>query len=225
MEITCTRCHQALTADGCYCAVCGLPQLVYTADEPGSPAQAERWTEAVRDASSIEWKSALRASMLLAVPAALLSFGMLPIGLVGFFWMAAASAWAVSLYVRRQRPAWITMGAGARIGLVTGLMAGWLGFIGIAAILISMRFLFHQAQGWDDMWLGLVNQSVSQQLDAGRSDAQVVAAVRSLLLSPQGRAGSIFGGIVFIEATLLAFAAAGGALGARLTARSRRPEV
>src|ERR1700733_3888890 len=128
MEITCHRCHQTVQVEDCFCPACGLPQLVYTADPASGQAQAERWTEAARDASMVEWKPAMRFALLLAVPAGLLSSGLSPLGLFGLFWMAAAAAWAVVLYVRGQGPAWITIGAGARIGLVTGLLAAWLAF-------------------------------------------------------------------------------------------------
>ena len=76
----------------------------------------------------VDWKPAMRSALLLAVPAGLLSSGLSPVGFFGLFWMAAASAWAVALYVRGQAPAWVTIGAGARIGLVTGLLAAWLAF-------------------------------------------------------------------------------------------------
>src|SRR5579864_1994948 len=121
MESTCNRCHQPVDPESCYCAACGLPQLVYTTEGNSGPTQQERLTEAVSDASSIRWKPALRAAMLVAVPAGLLSSGLSPVGTLGLFWMSAAAAWAVMIYVRGQRPAWITMGAGARIGFVTGL--------------------------------------------------------------------------------------------------------
>lgn len=225
MEITCTRCHQAVADENCFCPNCGLPQLVYTAEESSDPAHAERWNEAVRDASSVEWRPALRAAMLLAVPAGLLSCGLSPVGLLGLFWMAAAAAWAVTLYVRRQRPAWITIGAGARIGLVTGLLAGWLAFLTTGVTLYSMRFFFHQGQMLDEVWKGMVDQSMHQQFQAVSADAQASSAVRALLLTPEGRAGSMLAGLAFLELALLGFAAAGGALSARLLARTRRPEV
>jgi hypothetical protein len=48
---------------------------------------------------------------------------------------------------------------------------------------------------------------------------------KAWLLSPEGRAGSMLGFILFLVAALVLFAVGGGALGARLLARSRRPEV
>src|ERR1700759_383658 len=112
MEITCNRCHQPVLADNCFCPTCGLPQLVYTAESAEGQNTADRWTEAARDASMVDWKPAMRWALIVALPAGLLSSGLSPVGFFGLFWMTAAAAWAVVLYVRSQRPAWITTGAG-----------------------------------------------------------------------------------------------------------------
>ena len=76
MEMTCNRCHQTVQTDTCYCPACGLPQLLYTADTSAGPVQPERWNEAVRDAGSVEWKPALKAALMLAIPAGLLANGL-----------------------------------------------------------------------------------------------------------------------------------------------------
>jgi hypothetical protein len=68
---------------------------------------------------------------------------------------------------------------------------------------------------------------MAQQWQSMSPDAQTAATLKSFaawLLSPEGRAGSVLGGMLLLEVALLVFAAAGGAIGARLTARSRRPE-
>ncbi len=225
MEVTCNRCHQVIPPGSSYCTNCGLPQLVYANDEGAGPSQPERLSEPVRDASSVEWKPALRAAMVVAIPAGLMSCGLSPVGLLGLFWMVVAAAWAVSIYVRKQQPAWITIGAGARIGLVTGLIAGWVAFIATGAALFAMRVFLHQGQAFDEMWRGMVNQSVDQQVQAMAADAQTLAAFKALMLSPEGRAGILLCGMVFLELALLAFAVLGGVLGSRLMARSRRPQV
>lgn len=227
MEAACNRCHQSVPPESCYCPACGLPQLVFSNDDGSGVTQADRWTEAVRDASSVEWRLALRSAMLLAVPAGLLSSGQSPVALLSLFWMAAAAAWAVTLYVRRQQSAWITIGAGARIGLVTGLLAGWFAFAFSAASLFLMRFLFAQGKSFDEPWQALVAQ-MSEQWQSMSRDPQTSATLKAFavwLLSPEGRAGSVLGGLLLLEAALLVFAAAGGAIGARLTARARRPEA
>ena len=225
MEILCNRCHQAIQAEDCYCPACGLPQLVYTADGTPGQAQPERWNEAVQDASIVNWKPALRAALMLAVPAGLLCSMLSPVGIFGLIWMAVAAAWAVVLYVRGQRPAWITVGAGARIGLVTGVLGAWTAAATTGITLFTMRFFFHQSKVFDDFWQNLVSQQMAQQWASTGVDAPTILFAKTWLLSPEGRAGSMLGAILFLVAALLLFAVAGGALGARIMARARRPEV
>jgi len=233
MEITCHRCHQSVQAENTFCPTCGLPQLVYAPDSAEGQAQAERWTEAARDASMVDWKPAMRAALLLAIPAGLLSSGLSPVGFFGLFWMAAAAAWAVVLYVRGQRPAWITTGAGARIGLVTGLLAAWLAFAISGGALFVQRYALHQSSQIDSDWKSRVDasQQMTQQWTSGlepsdAADAQNLRKqVQAWMLSPNGHAGIETFSLAFNAVFLLFFAAAGGALGARLLARSRRTQT
>ncbi len=151
MEITCSRCHQTVQTDDCYCPACGLPQLLYTA-EGGRTGPPERWSEAVRDASEVAWKPALRAALMLAVPAGLLCSLFSPVNIFCLLWMSAAATWTVVLYMRSQRPAWITIGAGARIGLVTGLLGAWVAAAATGVTLFAMRFMLHQGKEFDETW-------------------------------------------------------------------------
>lgn len=233
MEITCNRCHQPVEPDICFCPSCGLPQLVYEGEQATGETQPERWNGAVHDASMVEWKPALRAALLLAAPAGVLSSGVSPLGFFGLVWMAAAAAWAVAIYMRSQRPAWITLGAGMRIGLVTGILAGWLAFSISGGTLFVERFFFHQASHIDAEWKNRVQSS--QQLTqewtasmAGPDAAQAEAArnqVYAFMLSPEGHAGIEAFGFAANSLMLLFFAAGGGALGSRLMARTRKPEI
>jgi len=224
MELTCSRCHQTVQAGDCYCPVCGLPQLVYTADGSAGQGSPERWNEAVRDASSVEWKAALRTALLLAIPAGMLCAIPSPVGILGLPLMAVTAAWVVALYTRSQKPRWITIGAGARIGLVTGLLGSWAAAIMTGSILYAMRYWFHQGKIIDSFWENLVNQQMSQQWSSMGTDPQTVAMAKALMLSPEGRAGWILCVVAFLMVSLLLFAVAGGALSARLFARFRRPE-
>jgi hypothetical protein len=233
MENTCTRCHESVLADNRYCSACGLPQLVYSAEAVPGQAQPAGGNEAVRDASTVDWKLALRAALMLAVPAGLLSSGLSPVGFFGLFWMAAAAAWAVVLYVRSQRPAWITIGAGARIGLVTGLLAGWLAFGVSGGALFVERFVLHESSRIDAEWKTRVDlsQQMTQQWTAGMgptdgAQAQTAQAqIKAFMLSPEGHAGIEAFGFASNSVFLLFFAIAGGSLGARWLARTRQPEV
>jgi hypothetical protein len=233
MEITCKRCHQPVLVENCFCPTCGLPQLVYAPEAANGQVPAERWAEAARDASMVDWRPAMRAALMLAVPAGLLSSGLSPVGFFGLFWMAAAAAWAVALYVRGQAPAWVTTGAGARIGLVTGLLAAWLAFTISGGVLFVERFVLHQSGQVDSEWKNRVE--LSQQMtqnwatELEPSDAAEALALRSQvqawMLSPWGHAGIEVFSLTFNSVFLLFFAAGGGALGARLLVRTRRPQV
>jgi len=233
MEATCNRCHQTVPAESCYCSFCGLPQLVYATEAPAGQPAPEPWTGAARDASEVDWKLALRAALMVAVPAGLLSSGLSPLGLLGLLWMAGAAAWAVVLYLRTQRPAWITVGAGARIGLVTGILAGWLAFGFTGGALLVERFALHQSSQIDAEWKTRVDfgQQMSEQLMAGMAQADVAQAkaaraqFQAWMLSPEGHAGMETFRFAFDAFFLTLFAIAGGALGARLQARTRRPEA
>jgi hypothetical protein len=229
MEITCTRCHQTILAENTYCPACGLPQLVFSAEGGTATSVAERLTEPVRDASSVDWKMALRVVLMLAIPAGILSSVASPFGLFGVFWMAAAASLAVIVYLRRQRLAWITLGAGSRIGVVTGLLGGWVTFGISGSSLYLQRFVFHQADQIDGEWktavLGSLSQHQASMAQMTTPDLAQVAKWSAWLLSPGGRAGFMAMGLAFYAVFLLFFAVAGGALGARIMARTRRPQV
>jgi len=129
------------------------------------------------------------------------------------------------LYVRSQRPAWITFGAGARIGLVTGLLGSWTAAATMSAMLFAMRFFFHQGKTFDDFWQIQVSEKAIQQWTAAGMDAQTILVAKSMLNAPEGRAGLTLSAITMLAFLLIAFATAGGALGARLMARKRQSEL
>jgi hypothetical protein len=228
MEITCTRCHQAIEEGSTYCAMCGLPQLVYQADAGAGVAQPEQRMEPVRDAASIAWKPAMSVSAKLAIPAgAIFAISIVnESSFLGFlFLMAAASAWVVAIYTRNQKPAWITIGAGARIGLVTGILSAWTATAVSGLLLFGSRYWFGYGKAIDDFWTSLVKGPMLTQWNASGADPQIVAQLMALMLSPEGRAGFSLAAIIFMAASLLLFAIAGGALGARFLARPRQPEI
>jgi hypothetical protein len=233
MEITCHRCHQTVEAENCYCPACGLPQLQYTADGAAGQPQSEQEDGQERDAGCVNWKPALRAALLLAVPAGILSSERSPVSGLGLLWMSAAAAWTVALYVRRQQPAWITLGVGARIGMVTGLLGGWLAFGVSGGALFVERYLLHQSSRIDAEWKIAVdfNQQMVQQAASGMSQADaaqwqaICAPILAFMLKPEGHAGWLVFFLVRNSLFLIFFAVVGGALGARLMARSRRPEI
>lgn len=223
MEVTCIRCHQTVQDGSCYCPNCGLPQLVFSAENSGEAGQGERWDDAVRDANTVDWNSALRSTLPLAIPAGILCAMLLPANILGLVLMAATAAWVVALYMRGHRPARITVGAGARIGFVTGVVGSWTAAAISGLSLYAMRFWLHQGSWLDSLWQDFVNRWQAQEASLG-ADAQNVAAIKALILSPEGRAGFILFMIAFLMGTLVLFAIAGGALSARMLTRARRSE-
>jgi len=232
MEITCTRCHQTIEEGNTYCPMCGLPQLVYQVDAVAAAAQPERRLEAVRDAASIAWKPAMGVAARLAIPAGVVfaTFFLYSLanesGFLGLlFLMAAAAAGVVALYMRSQKPAWITIGAGARIGLVTGIISAWTATAICGLLLYGARYWFNYGAPIDSLWTNAVNKLFIDFSVAFGLDAPTAAAMKAMMLTPQGRAEAFLSMTGELAAALLLFAIAGGALGARFVARPRRPEA
>jgi len=223
MELTCSRCHQTVQDGYCYCPNCGLPQLVFSAENSAEAGQSERWGEAVRDANTVDWNSALRSTLPLAIPAGILCSVLSPVSILGLLLMGATAAWVVALYIRSHRPARITVGAGARIGFVTGVVGSWTAAAMSGLSLYAMRFWLHQGSAFDDFWQNVVSLQQAQGIAVG-ADAQNLAAAKALMMSQEGRAGLILFTIAILMGTLVLFAIAGGALGARMLARTHRQE-
>lgn len=165
----------------------------------------------------------MRLALALAIPAGALSLLLARFNVLGLLLMPVAAAWVVALYMRAQHPAWITIGAGARIGLVTGILGSWMAAITGGISLYAMRFWFHQGQAFDSQWLNQINEAIKQQSSPG-VDPQAIATIKAFLLSPEGRATSALCGTGFLVIVMLVFAVAGGALGARFLGRPRRTQ-
>jgi hypothetical protein len=204
-----------------------LPQLVYSSESESAPAGTERWAETGGDPGTIDWKLGLRALAIAAVLAGLMSSEISPFSALGVFWVAGAAAWAVVSYAR-SRPVRITIGAGARIGLVTGLIAGWIALSASGANLFIERAMLHRGNEIEATWKEIVvgnEQKVQQvlvQAGATSDDAQKEAShQRDLLLSPEGHAGFVAATFLISAFFMVLFAAAGGALSARSIGKRR----
>ncbi|MDR3793318.1 MAG: hypothetical protein P4L03_08050 [Terracidiphilus sp.] len=221
METVCHRCHRAVPQDSSFCPFCGLPHLVYETEHTAASGQLERPGDEVCDAGSVNWLPVLRLALALAIPAGILSNFL---GILGPLLMAFSAASVVLLYMRGRRPAWITMGAGARIGMVTGFLGGWSAIATAGIGLFVMRFWLHQGRMFDDFWMSLVGQQVPAQFASAGLDVQAIAAQRASMLTPDGQAGWTIGIFLVLSAVLLFFGTVGGAMGARLAVRARRSQ-
>jgi len=197
--------------------------------EPTSRANGNRsgvGLEGFGSQAGILWRPALHVALTVAVPVGILCFGALPLGLLAIM---GGAAWAVGLYAKRTRPTDLPAGAGARIGLVTGLIASWL-TVSLAGVgLWVSRFVLHDGGDVDSLWAAQA-EKVHQQLLAQPGPPtpeaiQTAQWLQGLMLSADGRAGLSLLMMIFLAATLILLAVAGGALGARLASRPRGPGV
>jgi len=223
MEVTCSRCQQTIQSGDCYCPGCGLPQLVYTTEGAATQTQPEPWSGPPPNANQVQWKPAIRSALALAVPAGLFCSLLSPVGILGLLLMACTGGWVVALYLRSQRARLITLGAGARIGLVSGVVGSWTSAAVTGAALFAMRSWLHRGGTIDGFWQS-VTQQMNQQWTTRGVDAQSMSVLNGMLQSPEGRAGWVLGTVAFLMAALLVSAASGGALGAHFLARARRPQ-
>jgi hypothetical protein len=136
--------------------------------------------------------------------------------------------------MRNQKPAWMTLGAGARIGLVTGLLGGWLAFGVSSGTLFVRRFFLHQSTQIDAMYSSFfanrfqqtIEQSLAGMSPSDAAQAQpIFAKMLAVVLSPEGHAGMWTFSIAFTSLFLLLFAVGGGILGTRMQHRIHRPEA
>ena len=96
------------------------------------------------------------------------------------------------------------------------------------------RFVLHQPNQIDGLYKTLfldtfqerAQQSLAGMGAADAAQVQVeLAQIQAWMLSPEGHAGIWAFGFAFNSAFLLFFAVVGGVVGARMLAKTRRPEV
>jgi len=238
MEIHCKRCHQVVPEDACFCPGCGLPQLLLSPDAAISNDTLESGSEAgnepVRFAGEIVWRSAIRAAITVGVPAGLLCSGPSPLQGFALVWMATAASWAIGLYMRKERPAWLPSGAGVRIGLVTGIVASWVAFASNSVYVFAQRFWLHRGGELDSLYNTMIIEPfklMKQQQLASFSPADAAQALGTYnwmqagLQTPEARAWLLSISIFIYSCSLALYAVLGGAVGAWLIRRSKARHI
>lgn len=221
MEQVCHRCGTALNSTDPFCPHCGAPQLLYEAsEEPPSAANTSASQRlSARNLDAIAWRDAILGAAIIAIPAGVLS------SLLGLevLWGLAGGMVLISLY-RRRTGTFPTSKIGWRIGGLLGIFAGVIAaaFGGLA--LIVQRYGFHQGALIDQRARQFVETTTQMyaNLFAG-SNPDVVAALaqsQRFWLSPDGAAAMVLMNAAGATMFLLFFAAAGAALGARLSQRT-----
>jgi hypothetical protein len=171
-----------------------------------------------RSLDIVSWKAAVVSALLVAVPVGLLS----SILDFGALWVIGGGIAAVSLY-RRRVGVLPTNRMGWRIGGLLGVLAAFISTASYSLKLLVQRYVLHS--GELDQQLHSVAQQFADQIN--RSDPQTAAAMAQLShfwLSPDGAAAIVLGTAAVSAFSMILFAAAGGAIGARIAAFGNRPQ-
>jgi ribosomal protein L40E len=222
MEQVCHRCGATLKDLDPFCPHCGAPQLRYEAPDEAAPSvntpPAQRLT--ARNPNVIAWRDAILAAAILAFPAGLLS------SLLGLeaLWVIAGGIATISLY-RRRTGMLPTSRMGWRIGSLFGLFAAVVAAAVDGATLLVQRYALHQGSILDHRYRDLGQQLTDQLTRSNPDAAAVLPGFLHFWLTPDGAAAMVLINTVGLAVTILLFAAAGGALGARLTARTAQPSA
>ena len=218
MEQVCHRCGATLNDSDPFCPQCGAPQLRYEAPDEPAPSSIPLPQRTARNPNVVDWRDAILAALLMALPAGLLS------SLLGLeaLWVIAGGIATISLY-RRRTGTLPSSSMGWRIGTLLGLFAAIVAAIVDGVTLLVQRFALHQGSVLDHRYHDL-GQQLTDQLT--RSNPDAAAALPGFLhfwLTPDGAAAMVLINAAGLALTMLLFAAAGGALGARLNVRFAQP--
>jgi hypothetical protein len=225
MHEHCHRCGGELPArDGAspFCPHCGSPQIYLQDYEQQSGAADADTTGAVPPPrpQQVEWKTAIRCAVLVAVIAAALSLVAARVQLMSplsWLWTISGSIITLALYQRRRPLAWMDAGVGARIGVVVGLaLVACFGVaIGIGGLVA--RYGLHSMAG--------VDAQLTEGLHAGFEKAAAITPqppeVQRFWYSPEFRAGWMLVALSMIAAFLLVLSTVFGAVGGFLRMRRK----
>lgn len=224
MEPVCHHCGAVVHASDPFCPQCGAPQLRYEApDEPAqTPSAALSQRLPVRNPGAIHWRDAIRAAAIIAFPAGLLSSR---IGLEGIWaiWLIVGGVVVISVY-RRRTGTLPTGRMGWRIGAMLGLFAATIATAIDGISLVVERYALHQGTVIDQRYHDAIQMSSKMYVDLfSTSNPQMASAITNaerFWYTPDGAAAMVLINAAGLAIFMLIFAAAGGALGARLTAKS-----
>lgn len=207
-----------------FCPHCGAPQIRVQVPEeaqpadspafiPGTPAEMQPPAQPVplsaisltQQPGGLNWHEAFPSIAIAGVLTGLASW--LPLGLL---WTIAGGAFVVFLY-RKKHFGWpLTSGAGAKLGVATGLV----GYI-IFSIIAAVEFT-RPNSGLRQMLSEALQQAMSRNTDPAVQD------MYRKLSGPEGMAIMAVAMMIVMFVFFLGLGAAGGALGASLGRRQRQ---
>ena len=202
-------CGAQLLPDSRFCHKCGRPlrpgDLLPIEDEPEEQEPVVEFTPVIQappvppptqQGPSFSNPIAVRVAALSAVLAflltTLLSYGFL-------IWLVGAGFFAVWLFGRRTGQH-LSVKAGARLGLITGVLN---------SLMITVIITMAVALGGDEFWQNY--RTAMQQMNGPNVDEAL-----QVIESPMGQLTMILLALVFSAAIISVFCTAGGAIGAKV---------
>jgi hypothetical protein len=225
MHEYCHRCGGELSAsvgDSPFCPHCGSPQI-YLQDYEEQTNGAESDTTGAMPPprpQQVEWKTAIRCALLVAIVAAVLSVLSARVQLVSpltWLWTVSGSMITLALYQKRKPLAWMDAGIGARIGVVVGLALVSCLAVAMAGAGLVARFGLHNMAGFD----AELTQALHAQVEKAAATTPEPPDVVRFLYSPEVRAGIMLAGFAMVSGVLLVLSTVGGALGGFMRMRRK----
>jgi hypothetical protein len=225
MHEYCHRCGGELPAsDGAspFCPHCGAPQIYLQDYEEQSGALEANTTGAVPPPrpQQVEWKTAIRCALLVAVIAAVLGLVSSRVQLVSplsWLWTVSGSIITLALYQRRRPLAWMDAGVGARIGVVVGLALVAFFAVSLAVGGLVARYGLHNMAGVD-AWL---TETLHVQFEKAAAVAPAPPELQRFWYSPEFRAGMMLATFGMMSGFLLVLSTIGGAVGGLMRTRRK----
>jgi hypothetical protein len=225
MHEYCHRCGGELSAsvgDSPFCPHCGSPQIYLQDYEEQSNGTEGDTTGAMPPPrpQQVEWKTAIRCALLVAIVAAVLSVLSARVQLVSpltWLWTISGSMITLALYQKRKPLAWMDAGIGARIGLVVGLALVSCLAVAMAGAGLVARFGLHNMAGFD----AELTQALHAQVEKAAATTPEPPDVVRFLYSPEVRAGIMLAGFAMVSGVLLVLSTVGGALGGFMRMRRK----
>ncbi|GEM_PF-2252218 len=174
----------------------------------------------------MDWRSIVRISLIVAGVSGLLcvlSFVVPPLSLACFFWVISCSMITIRLYQRKVAIAPLNAGAGARIGVIVGLLTAFVTMTVNAATMVIQRYALHMGGTFDAQLTASIHQAM-QRAAEGNPDAQVQGFIH-FWLSPEGRAGLVLATAAMLVAGIVVLSVVSGALAAKMFPARRRPAM
>jgi len=224
----CHRCGEELSpAPGStFCPHCGAPQLYlrdYTPSDPG-PIDGVAAPPPPPDPRQIEWRTAIRCALLVALGAAILVGlqSLVPwLTLLSWLWIVSGSVLALGIYQKQQPAAWMDARVGARIGLLVGVaLTAGLG-LGSAVMGVAGRFLLHNMASVD-VANRLLMDNLRVQMAQSSTPTPIPANVLGLMSSPEFFAGVVLLGFAMVSVILILLSTVGGAFAGMMRLRASR---